>query len=209
MRPLPRLHAVTDAAVLALDDFAARAAAIAAAGPAVALHARNRAATGAELTAIARRLTALARPPEAAVFVNARPDIAAALDAQGLQLGGEDLAPRAVRQAFPRWRGWIGASVHSAAEAGAAEQEGADFLLAGPVYPTGSHPGRPALGLAFLEEVAKRGLPVVAIGGVTPERCAEIRDAGAWGAAAISALWLAADAAAAAMACLSAWTEPA
>ena len=44
MRPLPRLHAVTDAAVLAVPDFGIRAAAIAAAGPAVALHARDRAA---------------------------------------------------------------------------------------------------------------------------------------------------------------------
>ena len=47
MRPLPRLHAVTDAAVIAADDFPVRAAAIAAAGPAVALHARDRSAGGA------------------------------------------------------------------------------------------------------------------------------------------------------------------
>jgi len=208
VRPLPRLHAVTDAAVLALEDFPARAAAIAAAGPAVALHARNHAAPGAELSAVAQRLIALARPPEAAVFVNARPDIAVALGAQGLQLGREDLAPHDVHRAFPRWLGWIGASVHSTAEARMARHEGADFLLAGPVYQTESHPDRPALGLAFLREVAEEGLPVVAIGGITPERCPEIREAGAWGAAAISALWRAPDAAAAAMAFLSAWTEP-
>jgi thiamine-phosphate pyrophosphorylase len=199
---------VTDATVLSLDDFAARAAAIAAAGPAVALHARNRAASGTDLTALARRLIALAQPPEAAVFVNARPDVAVALGAQGLQLGRDDLAPREVRRAFPRWQGWIGASVHSMAEAGTARQEGADYLLAGPVYATRSHPDRPALGPAFLAEVAALGLPVVAIGGITPERCPEIRSAGAWGAAAISALWQAPDPALAAMAFLSAWTEP-
>jgi thiamine monophosphate synthase len=71
VRPLPRLHAVTDAAVLALDDLGVRAAAIAAAGPAVALHARDRTAGGAALAAATRRFLALARPPEAAVFVNA------------------------------------------------------------------------------------------------------------------------------------------
>jgi thiamine-phosphate pyrophosphorylase len=202
------LHAVTDAAVLALGDFAARAAAIAAAGPAVALHARNRAASGAELTALARRLVALARSPGAAVFVNARPDIAAATGAQGVQLGREDLAPGDVRRAFPEWRGWIGASVHSAAEASAARAEGADFLVAGPVYPTASHPDRPALGLELLREVAREGLPVVAIGGVTPERSTEVRDTGAWGVAAISALWCAPDPAAAAMAFLLAWSDP-
>ena len=96
MRPLPRLHAVTDAAVVGTDDFPARAAAIAAAGPAVALHARDRSAGGATLARLARRLVALARPPEAAVIVNGRPDVARAVDAQGVQLGGTDLAPHDV-----------------------------------------------------------------------------------------------------------------
>ncbi|MBA2459550.1 MAG: hypothetical protein H0V43_11450, partial [Gemmatimonadales bacterium] len=59
MRPLPRLHAFTDARVLALDDLGIRAAAIAAAGAAVALHARDRSATGAALARAACRLGAL------------------------------------------------------------------------------------------------------------------------------------------------------
>src|SRR5512143_2604548 len=99
MRPLPRLHAVTDAAVLALSDFAVRAAAIAAAGPAVALHARDRAASAATLTGVARRLLALARPPEASVMVNGRADIAAALGAQGVQLSSDDISPAEARSA--------------------------------------------------------------------------------------------------------------
>ncbi|HEU4474274.1 MAG TPA: hypothetical protein VFR72_05525, partial [Gemmatimonadales bacterium] len=70
MRPLPRLHAITDAAVIAAPDFAVRAGAIAAAGSVVALHARDREASGAALVRVARRLAALAEPPEAAVFVN-------------------------------------------------------------------------------------------------------------------------------------------
>ena len=56
------------------------------------------------------RLQALARPPEAAVFVNGRPDIAAAVGAQGVQLGTGDLAPADARRVFPA--GWIGRSVH-------------------------------------------------------------------------------------------------
>src|SRR6185503_2895273 len=86
VRPLPRLHAVTDADVLALPDLGVRAAAIAAAGPAVALHARERGAGGAALAQAAARLRALARPAEAAVLVNGRPDIAAAIAAHGVQL---------------------------------------------------------------------------------------------------------------------------
>lgn len=205
MRPLPRLHAITDAAVLALPDLGVRAAAIASAGPAVALHARDRAASTAALTVAARRLGALARPPEAALFVSARADIAAACGARGLQLGTDDLAPADARATFPR--GWIGRSVHSREEAAAAVAEGADYLVVGNVFESVSHPGRTGTGMALIEASATLGRPVIAIGGITPERVAELRDAGAWGAASIRALWLADDPAAAARAFLSAWKE--
>ncbi len=205
MRPLARLHAITDGVVLAAPDLGIRAAAIAAAGPAVALHARDRSASGAALTAAARRLLALARPPEASVFVNGRADIAAALGAQGLQLGSEDLTADDARGIFSR--GWIGCSVHSPAEAVRAVDEGADFLLVGNVFETGSHPGRPAAGLNLVRETVSLGRPVIAIGGIDPARAAEVRDAGAYGVAAISALWYAPDSAAAALALLQPWVD--
>ena len=205
MRPLARLHAITDAAVLAAPDLGIRAAAIAAAGPAVALHARDRAASGAALTAASRRLLALARPPEASVFVNARADIAAALGAQGLQLGSEDLTAREARGIFPR--GWIGRSVHTQSEAAEAVDEGADFLLVGNIFETRSHPGRPAAGLDLIREAASLGRPVIAIGGIDQARVARARDAGAYGVAAISALWYAPDSGAAALALLQPWVD--
>ncbi len=203
MRPLPRLHAVTDAATLALPDLGIRAAAIAAAGPAVALHARNRSAGGAALAAVAARLLALARPPEAMVIVSGRPDVAAAVGAHGVQLAADDLAPADARRISG---GWVGRSVHAADEALRAADEGADFVLAGHVYQTATHPGAPAGGLALVRDCARSGLPVIAIGGVTAARAAELRDAGAWGVAAISALWGAVDPAAAALALLEPWT---
>ena len=210
MRPLPRLHAVTDHAVLALEDLGVRAAALAAAGSVVALHARDREATGARLTAVAQRFLALAGPPEAAVFVNGRPDIAAALGAQGIQLGVSDLLPHDARKAAgENWPGWIGSSVHSGAEARAALDAGADFLMVGPIYQTTTHPARRPAGLGLVTEVARLGPPVVAIGGVTPERAAELREAGAYGIAAISAAWHVRDPAAAALALLAPWMEAA
>lgn len=205
MRPLPRLHAVTDAAVLAAPDFGIRAAAIAAAGSGVALHARDRAAGGAALTRVALRMLALARPPEAAVFVNGRPDIAAAVGAHGVQLGSADLSPADARASFPS--GWVGRSVHSAAEAAEAVADGADFLMVGHVYPTPSHPEFAGRGLDLVREVAALGRPVIAIGGIDPSRALEVRDAGAYGAAAIRALWSAPDPAAAALALLAPWME--
>ncbi len=205
MRPLPRLHAVTDAEVLAAPDFGVRAAAIAAAGSAVALHARDRAAGGAALARAAGRLLALARPAEAAVFVSGRPDVAAALGAQGVQLAAEDLSPADARRLLPA--GWIGRSVHTEAEARVAVDEGADYLLVGNVYQTASHPGRPAAGLGLVRAAAGLGRPVIAIGGIDAARAAEVRRAGAWGVAAIAALWRAPDPAAAALALLAPWAE--
>jgi thiamine-phosphate diphosphorylase len=205
VRPLPRLHAVTDATVIAATDFAPRAAAIAAAGSAVALHARDRSASGATLARVTLRLVALAGPPEASVFVNARPDLAHAARAQGVQLGSTDLEPAQARVSFPF--GWIGRSVHSAREAEQAAEQGADYLMVGNVYQTASHPGRPAAGLALVRDSARLGLPVIAIGGIDRERAAEVRDQGAYGVAAIRALWWAADPAAATLALLAPWTE--
>jgi thiamine-phosphate diphosphorylase len=207
VRPLPRLHAITDAAVIAAEDFPVRAAAIAAAGPAVALHARDRTAGGARLARVAQRLVALARPPEAAVVVNGRPDVAGAVGAQGVQLGGGDLRPAEARASFPN--GWIGCSVHSAAEAEEAAREGADYLLVGNVYQTASHPGRPGKGLGLVRDAVGLGLPVIAIGGMDATRTAAAREAGAYGVAAISALWWAPDPAAAALALLAPWSEDA
>jgi thiamine-phosphate diphosphorylase len=205
VRPLPRLHAITDAAVVAAEDFPTRAAALAAAGSAVALHARDRTAGGAALARIALRLAALAGPPEASVFVNARPDVAAAVGAQGVQLGGTDLRPADARASFPV--GWIGRSVHSAQEAEEAAEEGADYLLVGNIYETASHPGRSGTGPALVRDATRLGLPVIAVGGIDADRAAVVRDEGAYGVAAIGALWWAPDPAVAALALLAPWSE--
>jgi thiamine-phosphate pyrophosphorylase len=196
-RPLPRLHAITDASVLARSDLGVRAAALAASGPAVALHARDRVATTRVLAAVAARFVALARPAEAAVLVGGRPDVAAAVGAQGVQLAGTDLAPADARRVLTR--GWIGRSVHSEEEAAAARGEGADFLLVGPIYPTPTHPNHPGSGPGLIRACAALGLPVIAIGGVTRERVPELVAAGAYGVAAIRALWDSEDPARAAM----------
>ena len=203
MRPLPRVHAFTDASLLSLPDLGIRAAAIAAAGPAVALHARAREATAAELSALAVRFVALARPPGAAVLVSGRSDIAAGVGAQGVQLGRHDLKPVDARRILGQ--GWIGCSVHNQSEAIAAVRDGADFLVIGSVYPTASHPEQPAGGLDLVREAIRLGRPVIAIGGITAARAWEIRSLGAYGVAAIRALWHAADPAAATLALLEPW----
>jgi thiamine-phosphate pyrophosphorylase len=204
MRPLPRVHAFTDHTILSAPDFGIRAAAIAAGGAAVALHARDRGCPGAGLAASTLRMVALARPPEAAVFVSGRPDIAAASGAQGVQLGAGDLSPADARRVL--LHGWVGRSVHSLDEARVAVEEGADFLVVGSIYETPSHPG-PAVGTGLVREAARLGRPVIAIGGITPERVPELKTAGAYGVAAIRALWQADDPAAATLSMLGPWVE--
>src|SRR5690606_23858041 len=81
----------------------------------------------------------------------------------------------------------IGRSVHAAA--GAREAIGADYVLAGHVFPSRSKPGVPPLGLEGLAAiVAAAPCPVIAIGGITAERVADVIGAGAAGVAAIGAI---------------------
>ena len=73
--------------------------------------------------------------------------------------------------------------------------------------PTPSHPGLAGAGTALLAEIASLDRPVIAIGGITPERVPELKAAGAYGVAAIRALWQAPDPAAATLAMLAPWVE--
>jgi len=193
--PLDRLHAITDERVARRPDVAARARALAAgAGDRITLHARGAELTGREMYALAHLFVALC--PRAHVFVNDRIDVALAARAHGVQLRRTSLTPAEARARGPQW--WIGRSVHDVDEARAAQAEGADYLVAGPVFPSATHPDRPPLDPLTLERITGLGLPVIAIGGVTPGRIAALRAAGVYGVAAITALWDAPDGAAAA-----------
>lgn len=186
---LPRLHAITDERIARRPDLGEITRQLATgAGSELALHARGRALSGLEHYELAVRLSAC---PPARLFVNDRLDVALAVGAAGVQLGQGSLAPEDARRLNAGW--WIGKSVHDLREAEAAHAGGADYLLVGPVFPTATHPDRQPLGLAPLADIAALGLPVVAIGGVTVERIPELRQAGVHGAAAIRALWDAAD----------------
>ena len=112
------------------------------------------------------------------------------------------VSPDEARRLSADW--WIGRSVHSVAEARAAQVLGADYLLAGPVYHTATHPDAAPLGLEPLREITRLGVPVIAIGGVTPERVPALAEAGVHGVAAIRAIWDAADPAGSAGAMLEA-----
>ena len=206
MRPLPRLLAFTDDRIATLDDLDARAAAIAAAGPAAALIARRPNGTADQLAELARRLVSLSHPSMASVLVTGRADVALAVEAQGVILREGDLSVADVR-ALTHGRLWCLRSVHSEIEADAAIAAGADALVVGTIWPTPSHPARTPSGPELLARISARGVRCFAIGGVSPVRAREARDAGAWGVAAIRALWDDADPCRAAGALLEPWLE--
>jgi len=180
------LHAITDARIARRPDLDLIAAALAQGGGSeLAFHARGRELTGLELYSLAVQLSML----PSFLFVNDRLDVALAVPTAGVQLGHGSLPVSAARALNPVW--WIGRSVHDLAEAEAARTEGADYLVVGPVFATASHPERAPLGLARLQAIASAvdGLPVIAIGGITADRVREVKKSGAYGVAAIRALW--------------------
>ncbi len=186
---LPRLHAITNNDILALADLADRAKAIGR-SPNVALHARARGAPGRRLTESAELMLDAASAAGARLFVNDRADVALLADAHGVHLPAGGLAVCKVRDLIGSDR-WIGRSTHSPAAALRASEEGADYVFLGPIWETQSHPGRPAIGLDAIERA--QPVRVIAIGGVTTGRAKACLDAGAYGIAAISSLWLASD----------------
>ena len=192
---VPRLHLVTDDAVLARPGFRSRAAALlAAGGAALALHVRGPRTPGGPLLDLVRALREPACASGALLIVNDRLDVALAGGAHGAHVGARSLPVAEARRLLgPRRR--LGASVHTVAEGAEAAGGGADWIFAGTVYETASHPGRRGLGPAFAGRVAgaSAGVPVLAIGGVTPERVGEVLAAGAAGVAVIRGIWDAAD----------------
>jgi thiamine-phosphate pyrophosphorylase len=112
-------------------------------------------------------------------IVNDRPDVAFALDADGVHLGQDDLPPRVAREILGE-DAIIGLSTHSPAQWDAAAPD-ADYLCAGPVWETPTKAGRPAAGLDYIRYAARSGeeRPWFAIGGINEGNLPEVIDAGA------------------------------
>jgi thiamine-phosphate diphosphorylase len=118
------------------------------------------------------------------VVISSRADLAVACDAAGVHLPERDIATADARKLVGKRL--VGRSVHSLEGAAAAESEGADYVIFGPVWASASHPGVAPVGVEALATVSRSvRIPVLAIGGVTDERIAECHAAGAAGYAAI------------------------
>jgi thiamine-phosphate pyrophosphorylase len=118
------------------------------------------------------------------VVISSRCDVALASGAAGVNLPEHDIGIEFARGLIRR--GLVGRSVHSVDAARRAQDEGADYVIFGPVWNSASHPDVRPAGVEALRAVAAAvRIPVLAIGGVTEERVAEAHAAGAAGFAAI------------------------
>src|ERR1700680_920813 len=134
--------------------------------------------------------------PRTILLTNSRPDIALAVNADGVQLRSDDVSPSNVRRIWSCGAGTpareghrsepiIGVSCHSPSDAARAAINGANFAVFGPVFEKKDAPGSLPAGLETLREACHADIPVLALGGISLSNARSCLDAGAAGIAAI------------------------
>ena len=175
---IPSLYAIfsTDTFPGSLDDWARW---LAGAGIQL-IQYRDKSASSAKLLETARRLVALSRSLDFQLIVNDRADIATLAGAAGVHVGQEDIPVESARRICGP-EACIGVSTHSFEQFRAAIATSADYIAVGPIFPTTTKQNPdPVVGLEFIRQartLTKK--PLVAIGGITAERAAEVYAAGA------------------------------
>ncbi|MGG1697537.1 thiazole tautomerase TenI [Bacillus zhangzhouensis] len=151
------------------------------------IHIRERSKTASELVDLVKQLLSEGVPKEKLV-INDRVDVALLTNIHRVHLPGHSFSPKELRQKFPHLH--AGVSVHSIEEAKAAEENGAEYVMFGHVYDTSCKPGLKARGVKLVEELTSAlSIPVVVIGGVTPDRIPELLHVNVKGIAVMSGIF--------------------
>jgi len=196
----PTLMLITDGSLLhgrALEEVVSQAVD----GGVTAVQLREKDLPAGELREIALTLRAVLRG-RALLLINEHVDVAMECGADGVHLPEQGPALLDVRKAAGEGC-IVGRSVHGVLAAVEAQRDGADYVVAGPIYETETHPGTTPLGIEGLRAIAESvRIPVVAVGGIDAARVQRVIEAGASGVAVIRAV-LAPEETAAAAASLS------
>jgi thiamine-phosphate pyrophosphorylase len=174
----PRLYAIIDPTLLAVSELAL-AEALAGSGVEL-IQYRSKTASSRQFFEVSRQLSTLLGPRGVRLIVNDRPDIAILAGAGGVHVGQEDLGVEDARAICGKER-WVGISTHTLEQVAGADRTSADYIAFGPIFPTATKKNPdPVVGTDLLRKVRKMtAKPLVAIGGITLERAAEVYRAGA------------------------------
>jgi thiamine-phosphate pyrophosphorylase len=189
----PKLYAIIDAEVCARHDRAPLDVARAfLAGGARLLQLRCKSMPSGEFLDLAIAVVEAAHTAGATTIINDRADIAALSGAPGLHVGQEDLTPADARRVIGD-TALLGLSTHTKEQWDSAVREPISYMAIGPVFGSGTKAtGYAAIGLETVRQAAaaavERGLPTVAIGGITIDHARSVIDAGAASVAVISDL---------------------
>ena len=188
----PRLYVVLDRTAAGGRDLDELLAAVLAGGAEM-IQLREKTWPSGTLLPLAERLRARCRAAGVPFIVNDRVDLAVAVDADGVHLGQEDLPPAAALALLPRGK-ILGLSTHSEAQAAEAQAAGADYVAVGSMFPTATKPEFKLVGPALARRVRPLvRVPLIGIGGITPDNAGEVVAAGCDGVAVISAVCAAPD----------------
>ena len=191
MKKIPCLHVVTDDGILERQGILGVMKTVyETGGPDVAVHIRGPSTHGRKIHELVRKIRPIADSTDGHLFLNDRLDIAWTAGADGVHLGQRSLPIRAVRRLVGRDL-TIGSSVHNERESATAEKEGADYAFLGTLFMSPSHHGIEPGGVSLISKMCPviRDMPLVGIGGITPERVGGVLAAGAKGVAVIRGVW--------------------
>jgi len=157
-------------------------------GGATVIQLRDKQSKKGEMLPVAQKLRGLCGQAGVLFIVNDYLDLALAVDADGLHVGQEDLPLVVVRRELPIDR-IVGCSVTTVSQATRAQNEGADYIAVGSVFPTTTKKEATVVGVDMLKELKRAvSIPLVAIGGINQSNVSEVVAAGACAVAVISAV---------------------
>ena len=140
-----------------------------------------------KLAELARRVKTITRG-RALLVIHDRVDVAQAVEADGVQLAEDGLPTRAARGLMGKYT-VLGRSADDHSTALQATAEGAEWVLAGPIYKSASEPSEKPVGPKLISDIVEdSSIPVIAIGGITTENIGEVVKAGAAGIAVLSGI---------------------
>lgn len=174
----PKLYAILDSSLLTISEIIL-AETLAESGVEL-IQYRNKTAPSRELFDISKKLSTGLAQRGVRFIVNDRPDIALLSGAGGVHVGQDDLGVEEARAICGAGR-WVGISTHTLEQVAAADRTSADYVAFGPIFPTTTKQNPDAVvGTELLRRARQiTQKPLVAIGGISLERAAEVYDAGA------------------------------